>query len=542
MPAYARGMTAAATATAPTTRTPLSARLDPLVLARLLGRVVASPRAAVVESTAPFTGEVLARVPQSTPDDVTVAVEQGRAARRGWAESPLHHRARVLLRLHDLVLDRQREALDLIQLESGKSRAHAYEEVADVAIVARHYARRSAGYLARRRRAGLVPGLTVTHEVRHPKGVVGIIAPWNYPLTLAVSDALPALMAGNAVVLKPDSQTPLTALWAADLLAEAGLPEGLLQVVVGEGPVIGPALVDAVDYVCFTGSTATGRGVAAAAGERLVGASLELGGKNSMYVADDADVEVAAEGAVRACFASAGQLCVSIERLLVHERVVDAFTSALVRRVDALRLGAGLDFGADVGSLVSAAQLARVDAHVRDAVDRGARVLTGGVPRPDVGPLFYAPTVLADVPAAAACYGDETFGPVVGLYPVASDAEAVRRANDTPYGLNASVWTADVARGRRIASSIHAGTVNVNEGYISTWGSVGAPMGGMGDSGLGRRHGAEGIWKYTETQTVSVQLGAHRGMGTGRLFALPPERWTGGFTGALRVLKAVGWR
>ena len=521
---------------------PITAPLDPALVARLLERVVASPRAARTPTTAPFTGEVLAQVPQSTPDDVTLAVEQARSAQRGWAARSLHERAAVLLRLHDLVLDRQREVLDLVQLESGKSRAHAYEEVADVAIVARHYARRSAGYLASRRRAGLVPGLTVTHEIRHPKGVVGIIAPWNYPLTLAVSDALPALVAGNAVVLKPDSQTPLTALWAAQVLADAGLPEGLLQVVVGEGPVIGPPLVDAVDYVCFTGSTATGRRVAARAAERLVGASLELGGKNAMYVADDVDVEVAAEGAVRACFASAGQLCVSIERLLVHEAVADDFVTAFVRRVDALRLGTALDYSADVGSLVSAPQLERVEAHVRDAVERGARVLTGGRARPDAGPLFYAPTVLDGVPAGAACYGEETFGPVVSVYRVASDDEAVRRANDTPYGLNASVWTADAARGRHIARRISAGTVNVNEGYVATWGSVGAPMGGMKDSGLGRRHGAEGITKYTESQTVSVQVGAHRGLGTGRLFSLPAEQWTSGFTKALRVLKAVGWR
>src|SRR5680860_633848 len=511
-------------------------RLPPAVLDPLLERVVATPRADRVETRAPFTGEVLAAVPQSTPDDVLLAVEQARSAQHDWARRSVHDRGQVLLRLHDLVLDRQREVLDLVQLESGKSRAHAYEEVADVAIVARHYARRAHGYLRPRRRAGLVPGLTVTHEVRHPKGVVGIIAPWNYPLTLAISDALPALMAGNGVVLKPDSQTPLTALWAVQALVDAGLPEGLFGVVVGDGGVIGPAVVDAVDYVCFTGSTETGRGVAARAGARLVGASLELGGKNAMYVADDVDVDVAAEGAVRACFASAGQLCISIERLLVHEDVADAFVPAFVRRVQALRLGRSLDYSADVGSLVSQAHLERVEAHVRDAVDKGATVLVGGHARPDVGPLFYAPTVLDGVPESADCHAAETFGPVVSIYRVASDAEAVRRANDTPFGLNASVWTADVGRGRRIARAIRAGTVNVNEGYIATWGSVAAPMGGMKDSGLSRRHGAEGITKYTETQTVSVQLGAHRGLGTGRFFSLPAERWTAGFTGGLRVL------
>ncbi len=520
----------------------LSEQPDPVLVARLVERVVASPRARTHTTTAPFTGERVADVPLSTPADVALAVDSARAAQRRWARRSMAERARVLLRLHDIVLTEQSEVLDLIQIESGKARVHAYEEIADVAIVARHYARRGAGYLRPRRRAGLVPGLTVTHELHHPVGVVGIIAPWNYPLTLAVSDALPALMAGNAVVLKPDTQTTLTALWAADALSRAGLPEGVLQIVVGDGPTIGGALVSSADYVCFTGSTATGRLVAEQAGRRLVGASLELGGKNSLYVADDADLEVAAEGAVRACFSSAGQLCVSMERLLLHERIADDFLAVFLPRVRALRLGASLDYTADMGSLVSAAQLQTVTRHVDDALAHGATVLTGGRPRPDVGPLFYEPTVLDGVTPAAECYDRETFGPVVSVHRVASDDEAVRLANGTEYGLNASVWTSDVRRGRRIASRIQAGTVNVNEGYVAAWGSVGAPMGGMRQSGIGRRHGAVGITKYTESQTISVQLGAHRGLGLGQFFKLPPERWTGAFTQALRALKAVGWR
>jgi succinate-semialdehyde dehydrogenase/glutarate-semialdehyde dehydrogenase len=349
-------------------------------------------------------------------------------------------------------------------------------------------------------------------------------------------------MAGNAVVLKPDSQTPLTALWAADALSRAGLPEGVLQIVVGDGPTIGGALVNSADYVCFTGSTTTGRLVAEQAGRRLVGASLELGGKNSLYVADDANLQVAAEGAVRACFSSAGQLCISMERLVLHERIADDFLAAFLPKVQSLRLGASLDYTADMGSLVSAAQLETVTRHVEDAVAHGATVLAGGSPRPDVGPLFYEPTVLDGVTPAAECYDKETFGPVVSVHRVASDDEAVRFANGTDYGLNASIWTSDVRRGRRIAARIQAGTVNVNEGYMAAWGSVGAPMGGMRQSGLGRRHGAVGITKYTEPQTVSVQLGANRGLGLGRFFDLPAERWTGAFTQALRAMKAVGWR
>ncbi len=517
---------------------PLDPRLDAVTVERLLGRLVAAPNAPRRTLRSPFGG-LLAEVPQSTPDDVVLAVSEARAAQRRWAGRSVQERCAVLLRLHDLVLDRQSAVLDLIQLESGKARSHAYEEVAEVALVCRHYGRRGARYLADQRRGSLVPFLFATTEERRPAGVVGVISPWNYPLTLAVSDLLPALVAGNAVVLKPDEKTVLTALWAVDLLQQAGLPEGVVQVVTGPGPEIGPAVIDHVDHVCFTGSTATGRTVAAQAASRLVGCSLELGGKNTFYVADDAAVDLAAECAVRSVVASAGQLCVAIERLVVHADVHDEFMDAFLRRVRALRLGSGLDYGHDVGSLVSADQLERVTRHVDDAVAKGARVLAGGRPRPDVGPLFYEPTVLADVPQTADCHAEETFGPVVTVTVVTSDDEAVAFANSTEYGLNAAVWTGDTVRGRALARRIEAGTVNVNEGYLATWAAMGAPMGGMKASGLGRRHGSEGILRFTEAQTVSVQRGTHRGIGLGRMFDQPAATWTRGFTAALRAMKTL---
>ncbi|MEU3072488.1 succinic semialdehyde dehydrogenase [Streptomyces laurentii] len=509
--------------------------VTPELVARLTRGVVGSGRTA---NHTPFTGDKLADLPESTPEDVAEAYARARAAQVAWAATPVRTRAGVLLRFHDLILSRQAEILDLIQLETGKARLHAHEEIQAVTVAARHYGRKAPAYLRPKRHTGVVPTLTKVTELRQPRGVVGQIAPWNYPLELSVGDALPAFVAGNAVVMKPDTETALTALWARDLLIEAGLPAEVFQVVLGEGPVVGPEVVRHADYVSFTGSTRTGREVARGAADRLVGVSLELGGKNAMIVLRDADIEKAAAGAVRACFSSAGQLCISIERLYVHESVADAFVARFAARTKAMRLGNSLAYGADMGCLVGDRQLETVTRHVEEAVAKGATLVAGGVARPDIGPYFFEPTILDGVEAPMAVCAEETFGPVVSIYRFTDEDAVVELANGTPYGLNSSVWTTDSRRGHALAARLRTGTVNINEGYAPAYGSVQSPMGGMKESGLGRRHGSEGILKYTEAQTVAQQ----RLLPLGPSFGMDDEKYAAFMSTSLKVMKAFRLR
>jgi len=493
--------TTGATLTEPTG----SKHIDSARLAELAARVTTTGERASAWIDKPFSGGVLGRVPKCTPDDVAAALERARRVQPAWATSSFAERKRILLRYHDLVLQRQEEILDLLQLEAGKARKHAFEEVLDAGLAARYYANTAEKHLRSVRRRGALPVLTATYDHHHPIGLVGVIAPWNYPLALSISDSIPALAAGNAAIIKPDSQTPFAALWGLALLEEAGLPKDVLQVVTGSGSELGPHLINGVGYMMFTGSTATGRTVAKQCAERLIPCSMELGGKNAMLVLEDADIDRAVEGAERAMFSNAGQLCISIERLMVHDAVADEFTDKLAQRTSAMKLDTGLDYKADMGSLISQSQLDTVRAHVEDAVGKGATVLAGGNARPDIGPYFHEPTLLQGVLDGMTCFAEETFGPVVSISRFSSEDDAVARANASDYGLNASIWTRDDARGRQLATRVQAGTVNVNEGYSPAWGSMDAPMGGMKTSGLGRRHGAPGILKYTEQQTVAVQ-------------------------------------
>ncbi|MEZ0579434.1 succinic semialdehyde dehydrogenase [Nocardioides sp. MH1] len=455
-------------------------------------------------ATAPYDGRPTAPVPACTAEDVAAAARAARTAQADWAALPYAARAAVVLRFHDLLVERQDEVLDLIQWEMGKARFHAWQEVLQVGNLARHYARHGAKYVADTKVRSAVPLVTSAREVRVPKGVVGIISPWNYPLYLGVGDAIPALLAGNSVLGKADPQTPLTLLWTRALMAEAGLPEHVWQVVAGPGAAVGEAVVDNVDYVAFTGSTATGRQVAQRAAGRLIGASLELGGKNPLIVRADADLEQAARGTVQAAFANTGQMCIHIERVVVHTDVYDAFKEALLAATSGQKLGQAFDFSCDVGSLASQAQLDKVTAHVADAVGKGATVLAGGRALPDLGPFMFAPTVLEGVTEEMELCLGETFGPVVALYRAADDADALRIANQGRAGLSASVFSKDLASADALARRIRAGSVNINDGAALAAGSIEAGMGGLGDSGLGRRHGGEGMRKYTDVQTIAA--------------------------------------
>lgn len=509
--------------------------LEPEHTARLLARVVSTTGETVLTSS-PINRQPLAHVSQSSPADVAAAYATARRAQERWARTPVEERAAMMLRLHDLVLERQDEIIDVVMWESAKSRLDAYSEVLHVALTCRYYGRRGPDQLASQRRSGAFPGLTRIDVHRAPKGVVGIISPWNYPFTMALCDGLPALLAGNAVVAKPDAQTMLSALLGAELIAEAGFPEGLWNVVAGPGPEVGGALMEHADYVCFTGSTATGRVVAHACAERLIGCSLELGGKNPILVLRDAHLGRAAAGAVRATYSNAGQLCVSTERMYVADQVYDAFVDAFVSRTQALSLGAGLGWEHEMGSLISQDQLDTVTAHVEDAVAKGATVLTGGRARPDLAPFFYEPTVLEGVTPDMTCFGKETFGPVVSLYRFHDEADAVARANAGEYGLNGSVWSRDGRRAREVARQLRCGTVNVNEAFAATFASLDAPMGGVRQSGLGRRQGPEGITRFADVQSV----GSQRLLPVGPSLGLDAEHWAAMMNLSSTVLHKLG--
>lgn len=462
--------------------------------------------ASSVEIISPINGKPMFVLPQFSAAEVTEAVRAARAAAPTWAGTPIEQRARILLGLHDLLIAHQEELLDLLQFETGKARSHAFEDFAGALNSSRHYGKIAPRALRTKRVKSGAPTLTRNYVDYVPVGVVGVITPWNYPLALSALDVLPALVAGNTVVQKIDNQTSLTAIYLRRLALEAGLPAEAWTIVVGDGAEVGNAVTDSVDYVAFTGSTATGRIVAQRAAARLIGYSLELGGKNPMIVLPGADLKKAASLALGAAIGNSGQLCVAIERLYVPNSIKTEFLAEIGSQANSLTVGKSDKFDMDLGTLASSAQLSRVIGLLNDAVSKGAKLVAGGEAQPELGPYFVTPAVITDIPADAAMDRSEVFGPVLQVYGYDTVDHAIELANDTNYGLNAAVVGPE-REAVAVAHRLNAGSVNVNEGFRASFASMESPMGGFKESGMGRRNGDYGLTRFTETRAIGVAGG-----------------------------------
>jgi len=461
-----------------------------------------------IASVNPATGEVLGELEAAGPTEVRAAVERARAAQPAWNSWGVRNRVRVLRRFQQILLARKTDVARRITEEAGKPVTETLlTEVLVVLDAARFLIENGFALLRDEhiRHWGAAAG-TKTGCVSHePLGVIGIISPWNYPFSIPATETMAALLAGNAVVLKPSELTPLIALELERLLREAGVPREIFQVLPGDGGT-GAALVESgIDKLVFTGSAATGRRIAQVAANRLLPVVLELGGKDPMLVLDDADLEVASSGAVWGAFVNAGQACLSIERCYVHRKLYSAFVEACAEKARKLRVGNGMDPATELGPMIHERQIRIVESHLDDARQRGARVLTGGGRLRELGPTFFSPTVLADVNHSMRIMREETFGPLLPIATFDDDAEAIRLANDSDYGLAASVWTRNHERGERMARQIHAGTVMINDA-ISCFGISEAPHGGVKSSGLGRSHGRWGLEEMMRVKYVSSDL------------------------------------
>jgi succinate-semialdehyde dehydrogenase/glutarate-semialdehyde dehydrogenase len=461
-----------------------------------------------IVSTNPATEEVLAELACASPSDVLNAVLRARQAQPAWEATPVRERIAVLRRFQQLLSEQRDQVAELICREAGKPAVEALATEVLVVLDATEFCIRNAHSFLRHEplpHANLAMKTKRGKLLRQPFGVIGIISPWNYPLSTACTETLAALVTGNAVVLKPSEFTPLVALELQRLLLAAGLNPDLMQVVIGEGPT-GAALIDApIDKLIFTGSVATGKRVAEAAARKLLPVVLELGGKDPMIVLDDADLEIASSGALWGAFMNAGQTCLSVERCYVHRSLYEKFLETCAAKIAKLRVGNGISSEVEVGPMIHERQLRIVDEHVRDAVLHGARLLQGGERLTELGPNYYAPTLLADVTSTMRIIQEETFGPVLPVAPFDTDEEATSLANDSDFGLAASVWTTNRRRGEAIARRIKAGTVMIND-VISCFGIAEAPHGGFKLSGIGRTHGKMGLAEMVQVKYVDTDL------------------------------------
>jgi acyl-CoA reductase-like NAD-dependent aldehyde dehydrogenase len=450
----------------------------------------------------PATLAPLGEVEVSTAEDVYAVVERARKAQPEWAELSFDERGRFMERAVRALIARQDEFVDTIVSETGKPAVEAFgAEVITACDVLQFYAKNAKRILADQTVHLHLAKTKKLRIVQRPLGVVGIITPWNFPFILALNPTVQALMAGNSVVLKPSEVTPFSGRLIEELFGDAGLPEGVFNLAIGDGET-GSALVGSqVDKIAFTGSVATGRKVAEACGRRLVPCTLELSGKDPMIVCEDANLERAARGAVFGAFANAGQVCISTERVYVVDAVADEFTERVLQETATLRQGALGEF--DVGAIIRPEQLEIIEAHVTDAVEKGARVLAGGRRNPDCEGFFYEPTVLADVDHEMLVMRDETFGPILPIMRVRTEEEALALANQSRYGLNANVWTRNKRKGTRLAKAIESGCVVVNDCMVS-YGVTESPFGGVKDSGIGRVNGRQGLESYCHTQSILI--------------------------------------
>jgi succinate-semialdehyde dehydrogenase/glutarate-semialdehyde dehydrogenase len=455
-----------------------------------------------LEISSPVSGERIGEIEVMNAHDVRGAVERARKAQPAWAALEPEERARFVERALGFLVERQDRVIEIVVRESGKPATEALMIDVFAACDAMAYWAKHAPRLLRPRKQrlhGMLRFMKKLEIVYKPLGVVGVISPWNGPVILSLNPTLQALLAGNAVVVKPSEVTPFSGQVVADLFAAAGLPEGVLTVLTGDGET-GAALIAAgVDKLSFTGSVATGRKVAVACAERLIPCTLELGGKDPMIVCADADLDAAAGGAVAGAFLNTGQYCCGTERVYVVEEIADRFIEKVVERASALRQAESGEF--DVGSMFWPRQLEIVERHVSEARAQGARVLAGGKRNPRLAGLYFEPTVMTEVTHDMALMREETFGPVLPIVRVRDVDEAIARANDTSYGLGANVWTRDARLAREIATRIESGSVCIND-MTMTYGAIEAPFGGRKESGVGQVNGAEGVRGYTWAQPI----------------------------------------
>jgi succinate-semialdehyde dehydrogenase/glutarate-semialdehyde dehydrogenase len=459
----------------------------------------------------PVTQEIIGQIPCSTKEEVIAAVERARFAQKTWGALTVKERTKFIRRWLDLLWKRQEDGIKVLRAENGKAKGSALLEFLAIDGIGQYFIHHAPHILKPKRRPTIFPTIHWAKIHYKPHGVVGIISPWNYPFALPFMDMIPALIAGNTVILKPSEITPFIAQWAVDLMYEIGIPRDVVQALQGDGRT-GAALLDYVDYIQFTGSTAVGREVGRHAAERLIPFSLELGGNDPSIVLDDADIDMAAIGLIQGAFENAGQMCISIERVYVEAAIYDRLLEKLQHYAKDITINAEDGMKTVVGSMTNASELRRTQAHIDDAVQKGAKIIVGGNPRPDLGKFFFEPTILVDVDHTMDIMREETFGPLMPIMKVKNEQEALELANDTQYGLSASIFSGNHKRAKNLALQIDTGDVAINRAQFVV-GTASLPSGGQRSSGLGRRNGSEGLLKYTVSQSILVDnllLGAEK--------------------------------